>query len=521
MVINDFIRKQSVEQPDTIALVYNDLRLTYRQYDEAADRAAQGLLDLGVKRGDRVGIYVPNWPEFLYTYLGTVKIGAVAVPVSWRFTSNEVKFTLQDSEISTLVMAPAFYDMDMAANLEAVKDDLPLLQHIVIVADSSPREWMILYNEFAKDPTPSLTETLAAVEPEDTALFIYTSGTTGAPKATMLTHRNIIAYTRSEIAATNFTGDDSIFLDIPLNHVGASVMGVISCIVAGARLVMVDMFDPEDSLRIIQEEKITVMGQVPAQYALQLLHPNAEKYDLSSVKKAIVSSQPCPTDLLNRVRERLGIYPTNAYGLTEATGAFTFTRPGDGVERLTGTVGVPIDAVEVAIVDRENNRLFSGEVGEIIVRGDTVMKGYYNRPEQNARAIDKHGWLHTGDMGSLDDDGYLTISGRKKEMYIRGGENVYPPEVEEAIAKHPNVFMNAVVGRPDPIMGEVGRAYVIPVPGTSLEPQDIIDFLQDRLANYKIPVDVIIRDSLPTTPLGKVKKLDLYDEVAREFGAKS
>ena len=521
MVINDFIRKQSVERPDTIALVYNDLRLTYRRYDEATDRAAQGLLDLGVKRGDRVGIYVPNWPEFLYTYLGAVKIGAVAVPVSWRFTPNELTFTLTDSEISTLVLAPAFYGMDMAGNLETVRDSLPLLENVVIVADTSPGNRMIPYNDFAADPTPALAETKTAVEPDDTALFVYTSGTTGAPKATMLTHKNIIAYTNSEIAATGFTGGDSIFLDIPLNHVGASVMGVMSCIIAGARLVMVDMFDAEESLKIIQEEKISVMGQVPAQYALQLLNPNADGYDLSSIRKAIVSSQPCPTDLLKRIKERLGIYPTNAYGLTEATGAFTFTRPEDGVEKLTKTVGVPIEAVEVAIVDPDNNRLFPGEVGEIVVRGDTVMKGYYNRPEQNALAIDKDGWLHTGDMGSLDDDGYLTISGRKKEMYIRGGENVYPPEVEEAIATHPKVFMSAVVGRPDPIMGEVGRAYVIPVPGTDLKPEEIIDFLQDKLANYKIPVDVIIRDELPTTPLGKVKKLDLIEEVAREFDQKS
>jgi fatty-acyl-CoA synthase len=518
MVIGDFLKQHAAERPDVEALVFKDRRITYRDYDARTDETAAGLIRAGVKPGDRIGIYVPNWPEFIFTYLGAAKIGAITVPVSWRFTPQEISFILNDSGVTLVTAAPSFMGVDMAANLKAARESAPSLKTIVLLGETEAAAgWATPWADFVGQPDGEVEAARRGVEPADPVLFIYTSGTTGVPKAAMLTHKNVITYTKSVIKASSFTKDDSILLDIPLNHVGAAVMGVITCLLPGAKLVLMDGFIPEETLKVIQAERITVMGQVPAQYSLQLLHPNVQQYDLSSIKTAIVSSQPCPTELLLEMKRRLGIFPINAYGLSETSGTVTLSRRGDSEEKLTYTVGVPIEGVEVAIMDENGEVLPQGSVGEIVIRGDVVMKGYYNRPEEDKKVFDEKGYLHTGDMGKLDEDGYLMIAGRKKEMYIRGGENVYPPEIEEAISQHPSVFMAAVVGRPDPIMGEVGRAYIIPRPGTDPTEGEIKEFLKGRLANYKIPVDIIFRPTLPTTPLGKIKKLDLYKEVQEEF----
>lgn len=520
MVIGDFFLKHSVERGDVLAVVFKDRRISYREYHSESDKAAMGMLNLGIRRGDRVGIYMPNWPEFLFTYMGAAKIGAVAVPVSWRFTPQEIKFILEDAEVSLLLMASGFSGMDFMKNIEPIRNDIASLKHVVMLDDPDLPDWPVFYSQFIAEPDLTLDDAKAAVRPDDTALFIYTSGTTGVPKGAMLSQKNLVAYTNCEIKATGFSKDDKLLLDLPLNHVGGAVMAVVTCANVGATLVMVDAFIPEETLKIIQDEKVTIMGQVPAQYSLQLLNPNVDNYDLSSIRTAIVASQPCPTELILEIERKFGFYPQNSYGLTEATGLFTFTLPSDPIEKLKYTVGVPMEGVELAIMGPDNTILAQGEVGEIVVRGDCVMQGYWKRPEDNKTILDEKGYLHTGDMGKLDEDGYLVIVGRKKEMYIRGGENVYPPEIEDVIAQYPGVFMSAVLGRPDPVMGEVGRAYVMPIPGTDINPDELREFLKDKLANYKIPDEVVIRDQLPLTPLGKVKKLDLYEEMKEEFKGK-
>jgi acyl-CoA synthetase (AMP-forming)/AMP-acid ligase II len=294
-------------------------------------------------------------------------------------------------------------------------------------------------------------------------------------------------------------------------------MAVIACLNAGNTLIMMDMFNPEETLQTIEKEKITVIGQVPAQYALELLNPNVEKYDLKSIRVAIVSSQPCPSELILGIKAKMGVMPRNAYGLTEVSGAVTFTHPDHGEEKLKYSVGKAIPGVDLVIMDERHTILPAGQTGEIALQGDPVMKGYWKRPDEDRRVFDEQGYFHTGDMGRLEEDGSLVIVGRKKEMFIRGGENVYPPEVEEALSRHPDVLLCAVVGRPDPVMGEVGRAYIMPKPGTNPTAEGIREFLKDKLANFKIPEDVIFRPQLPLTLLGKVKKLDLYAEIEKEF----
>jgi acyl-CoA synthetase (AMP-forming)/AMP-acid ligase II len=519
-VMEDLLTKNAAEIPQADALVFKDRRISWKEYAIESDRAAMGLLKLGVRKGDRVGIYMPNWPEFLFVYLGAAKIGAVAVPISWRFTPQEIKFIINNSEVSVLVMASGFMGMDFVRNIESIRPELPTLKQVVILDKEKDLAEMIQYDQFATKPGPALATARAAVRSEDAVLFIYTSGTTGVPKAAVLTHKNLISYSRAHVAATGFTRGLSLLLNIPLNHSGGAVMAVMACLTSGNKLVLMDLFDPEKTLQIIQDEKISCIGQVPAQYAMELLSPNVDKYDLSSIKVAVVSSQPCPSELIVAIKQRMGVMPLNAYGLTESTGTITLTHPEDGEEKLKYTVGTPFPGVEVSIMDQNNNILAQGQEGEVVIKGDVVMKGYWKRPDEDARVMDHKGYLHTGDMGKMDKEGYLVIIGRKKEMFIRGGENVYPPEVEEAISQHPDVFMVAVLGRPDPIMGEAGRAYIIRKPGTSSTAEEIKAFLKDRLARYKIPEDIIFRDQLPFTPLGKVKKLTLYEEINAEFGRK-
>jgi len=520
-VLGDFFRKHAAERAGQEAILCKGRRFTWAEYDRQASMAAAGLVKLGARRGDRIGIYIPNWPEFLFTYMGAARIGAVAVPVSWRFSPQEIKFIVNDAGISVLVMADGFMGMDFIKNLEAIRGELPTLKHVVLLSEGKSVDGMLAYQDFLAEPGPESAAFEKAVEPQDPVLFLFTSGTTGVPKAAVLTHHNLMAYSNGQIIATGFErSGQTLLLNIPLNHVGGAVMAVISCLNTGNKLVMMDMFDPEKTLQLIQDEKVTVMGQVPAQYAMELLSPNVDKYNLKSIKTAIVSSQPCPSELILAIKDKMGVMPQNAYGLTEVSGAITFTKLEHGEEKLKHTVGVAIPGIELAITDMDGNVLPPGEVGEIAVKGDAVMKGYWKRPDEDARVFDKRGYLHTGDMGKLDADGYLAIVGRKKEMYIRGGENVYPPEIEEAVSQHPDVFMVAVVGRPHPVYGEVGRAYVIPKPGSNPTPEAIKAFLKDRLAKFKVPEDISFRDQLPLTLLGKVKKLDLYKEIEQEFAKK-
>lgn len=517
MVLGDLLTKHAKENPAAEAIVFREIRLNYGTYNRETDRIAAGLLKMGVAKGDRIGIYLSTRPEFLFIYLAAAKIGAIAVPVSWRFTPPEVKFVINDAGITHLFTMPGFSDMDFIKVVSQVRQESPCLKHVILLDGDAAANEMVPYVHLLREPDHSFKKASAAVSGDDTVLLLYTSGTTGVPKAAMLTHGNLTSYAAGMLSASGAQQGDSILLNVPLNHVGGAIMALMCCLTLGSKLVLMDAFAPEETLKIIEREKIAVIGQVPAQYALELLNPNIGRYNLSSVRIAIVSGQSCPAELIGKIRDRMGVLPRNAYGLTEVSGAITFTGPDNSEDKVRNTVGRPVEGTSIAVMDEKNNVLPPNSIGEITVKGSTVMRGYWNRPDENKRAFDDNGYFHTGDMGMIDDDGFLVMSGRKKEMYIRGGENVYPPEVEEAIAKHPNVMISAVVGRPDPVMGEVGRAYIIPKPGTAITPEEIKEFLADKLAKYKIPEDIIFRNNLPISPIGKIKKLDLYEEINREF----
>ncbi|MBN2025601.1 MAG: AMP-binding protein [Actinobacteria bacterium] len=522
MLAFEYLEKWAKERPEREAVVYGDRRFTYADYEREVNRVARGLLKLGVQRGDKVGLYIPNHPEFVFGYIACMKLGAAAVPVTWRFSASEVKYILGHSDTSVVIMEPGFMDSDFIAKLNEIRGELPQLRDVVVIGSAEEAEMVpgaITYDDFLSDDTELDAELQARkkeVEEDDTALILFTSGTTGQPKAPMLAQSNLVQYVAGQIESSGISDDERLLMDIPNNHVGGAVMAIFSVLYSGNTLVMLDTFIPQQVLQTVQDERISVMGQVPAQYILLFMQPDFDSYDLSSVKFAVTSGAPVPPELVSQIEDKMGIIPFVGYGLTETSGAITFTRQEHPPEKISGTIGIPNEGIDVRIMSPERQEMPRGEAGEITVRGGAVMKGYYKQPEATAEVFDADGFFYTGDMGFIDEDGFVHIMGRKKEMYIRGGENVYPPEVEDVILQHPKVLFAAVLGYPDAVMGEKGRAYVVPQPGVEVTEDEIKEFCREHLAKYKVPDQVIFREALPLTPLGKVHKFVLYEEMEGE-----
>jgi acyl-CoA synthetase (AMP-forming)/AMP-acid ligase II len=526
MLLHEVLEVHAADHPDKEAIVFHDERVTYKEYLQNVNKVAANLNRLGVKRGDKVALYMGNGTQYVYCYIGAASLGACAVPVSVRFAELEAGFIVNNSDSTFLATIPGAGGVDFIDVVNKILPSCPLLKTIVVTGDDSEVARIegalgpdALFGEPSDADVEALAKARQAVDENDTAFMVYTSGTTGVPKGAELTHKNLISYAKGQLSASGVTGADRLLLDIPVNHVGGGVMAIISMLEAGGTLVILDQFVPQEVLQTIETEKVTVLGQVAAQYILMMMMPDFDKYDLSSVRAAVVSAAPTPREVFAQAKEKFGVYLTNGFGMSETSGAITFNRVDeDPFERLSTSVGKANDGIEVAILDQQGMYLPPGEEGEICIKGDAVMKGYYKRPDETALVMTGDGFLHTGDMGKLDKDGYLYILGRKKEMYIRGGENVYPPEVEEVIQSNPGVLFNAVIGIHDPVMGEVGRAYIVPMPGfePAVTEDDIKKWCAERLAKYKVPSEVLFRDSLPLSPLGKVMKKVLYEEVKGE-----
>lgn len=523
MLMHELLEKDAERAPEKEGIVFRDRRISYGEYLEMVNRVAANLLKLGVRRGDKVALYIGNRPEYVFCYIATVSIGAAAVPVSTRFAAAEAQFVVENSDSSFLVASPGALGIDFLANVNEILPSCPLVKKVVVlgtpedvarVPGALPQS--AVFGDVSEADMKALAEARAEVDEDDTAFLCYTSGSTGIPKAAELTHRNIVSYVEGQLDAADIGPDDRLLLDIPVNHVGGNIMAIMSMLGAGATLVVIDQFVPQEVLEYIQKEKITVLGQVGAQYIMMMMVPDFESYDLSTVKKAVVSAAPTPKEVFEQVRDKFGIYLTNGFGLSEVCGAVTFTRvEDDSFERLSTSIGKANKGVTVGILDASGEPVPQGEEGEICIKGDMVMKGYYKKPDETALVMTDDGFFRTGDMGRIDSDGYVYILGRKKEMYIRGGENVYPPEVEEVLTQHPGVMFAAVIGVPDKLMGEEGKAFIVAMPGAEPPTEDEIkQWCTERLARFKVPRYVEFRDALPLTPLGKVMKRALYEELA-------
>jgi fatty-acyl-CoA synthase len=478
------------------------------RFDELTDRVAAGLLARGVRRGDRVGLLGLNTPRWLAAFFGAARIGAVVVPLNARYREEELSYMLGQSGARTVISAGAAAGFDFAAFFDGFRERIPGVRDYVFFDGGFPGSGS--FDDLAAT-TPDravLAEARAAVGPADPLMILYTSGTTGRPKGAVITHRGILASASAQ-AAHFGTGEDDVLLGhLPLNHVGGITCTVMAALVSGASVALLPAFGPEAALEAVERHRVTFLGAVPTMFVLMLGHESFARRDLSSVRTCTAGGsnvEPALGEAIRRGFPRASLY--GLYGLSESSGACVLSRTDDPPETVARTLGVVIGDFEARVTGPDGAVLAPGETGELQIRGDCVAAGYWDMPEETAEAFSPDGWLATGDMAELEPDGHLVLRGRRKEMYIQGGFNVYPVEIENVLAAHPKVAMAAGIGVPDEVLGEVGRFYVVPAQG--VEPptaEELTGHCRERLADYKVPRQFVITAEVPLTPVGKIHK---------------
>ncbi len=483
--------------PEHVALRLDDVTVTYGEFDDATARVAGMLRDRGVQKGDRVGLMLPNVPYFPIAYYGVLRLGGVVVPMNVLLKGRETTFYLSDPGAKVVLAWHEFLDSAEAGAQEAGTE--------VIAVKPGEFEGLL-------QSAPAVSE-VAPAEDDDTAVILYTSGTTGTPKGAELTHGSL--YKNAEVTARTLmycTPDDVVLGALPLFHVFGQTCSMNTCVLTGATLTLLPRFDPAKALEIIQRDRVTVFQGVPTMYVALLNHPDREKYDTSSLRLCNSGGAALPVEVLRGFDEAFACKVLEGYGLSETSPVATFNHPDK--ERKPGSIGTPIEGVELRLVDDDGNEVGGDDVGEIAIRGHNIMKGYWNRPDATEAAI-RHGWFHTGDIARRDEDGYYFIVDRKKDLIIRGGYNIYPREVEEVLYEHPAVAEAAVVGMPDPSLGEEVAAAVVLKPGSSATPDELRDFVKGQVAAYKYPRRVDVVDQLPKGPTGKILKREIRMQPAQ------
>ena len=497
-------------------------RWTYAELDIAVDDVARGLLALGVAVGDRVGIWAPNCAEWTLLQYATARAGAVLVTVNPAYRTHELAYALRQSGTSVLVAAERFRTSDYRAMVEQVRPDCPALRDVVLLGTP---DWAALLARGSEVAPAVLRERSAALSPDDPINIQYTSGTTGFPKGATLSHRNILNNGFFVGELCGYTEADRVCLPVPFYHCFGMVMGNLGSTSHGACTVIpAPAFDPAATLRAVQDERCTSLYGVPTMFIAELGLPDFAAYDLSSLRTGIMAGSPCPVEVMKRVVGEMGMTEvTICYGMTETSPVSTQTRADDDLERRVATVGRVHPHVEVQVVDpATGERVPRGEAGELCTRGYSVMLGYWDEPEKTAEAIDRDGWMHTGDLAVMDDQGYLSIVGRIKDLVIRGGENVYPREVEEFLYGHPDVVDVQVVGVPDVRYGEELMAWVKLREGAEpLTADGVRAYAEGRLAHFKVPRYVHVLapgEDYPMTVTGKVRKVEMRERAVTMLG---
>ncbi len=519
--IADFLHRTAREQPDAEAIVDSGRRIAYAEFDRRVDALAAGLVRHGLAPGDRAALWIPNHAEYLFVYLACLRVGIVAVPINLRLADDEVHYVLAQSGASALFTTGPFQGNDFTARSLALQRKVRGVGSVIRVdgAASAGADALALESLMTSGDPALVREHERGVEDSAPALIIYTSGTTGWPKGVTIAHGALRFWSERAEAAGFFQRGDRILLMVPFATAAGSIIQTIPALRVGATLVLMEVFKAERSLEMMQSERITCLAGPPTIYILQLDNPDFDRYDLSALERAMVGAAPVTPELVETMRRRLPARIINAYAASETAGLVTWMPPDASIEQLTRTSGKPMPGFEIRIVDAERRELAAGNVGEIAVRGGSLMQGYFRDPEQTAQVLDANGWWYSGDLGRLDPAGYLTIEGRQKEMYIRGGFNVYPAEVEAALQQHPAILMAAVIGVSDPVLGEKGRAFIVLREGKRLTADEVKDFCRARIADYKLPDQVVFRDSLPLSGLGKIQKSRLIEETRAEAAA--
>ncbi len=513
-----FVEKWAAARPEAEALVFGDERLTWRDFKNSMDAVARAYLEAGVMKGDRVALLAMARTEFLTTYMAAGKVGAVWLGLSPKFTLDELRYQIGDCRPSVLISLREYMGTDLSATLEALVKEFSFIKKVIVIGE--PIGGTESYSAWTGKPRKELEAALDKrsrdITEHDEALLMYTSGSTGKPKGVVHTHRSIVENIKIEVDKFYFEPDSRGILHFPINHVAADVEIGFGAIMSGGCVVCMDRFDPAETLKVIEKEKITHIGQVPVMFLLEFKQPDFFKTDFSTVKVFGWAGAAAPKimiDLLTPLCQKTGAMLLTGYGSTEVCGFITYTEKGEETETLLKTAGKIAPPFELKIVDKERRELPDGEIGEIAVRGPFLMKGYYNKPDETAKVIDKDGWYYTTDLALRDPRGYIRITGRISEMFKSGGENVYPREVEEVIESHNTVLFAAVIGVSDEIFQEVGWAFVMPKPGQTVTEEELRGLCKSSLANFKVPKKFFIRPMLPLLASGKVNKLALKEEI--------
>ncbi len=530
--IGQLLDETVAKVPDQDAVVYvdRDYRQTWSELRETVDQVAKGLMALGVKRGEKVAVWATNVPHWLTLQFATARIGAILLTININYRTEEISYLLRQSECENIFIIDGYRDTDYVNTLYELVPELrtqprdrlrserfPHLRRVLFMGPEKHRG-MYSWNEVLAMSVAVDDEEYRrrqeGLSPHDVVNMQYTSGTTGFPKGVMLTHFNITNNGYWVGVNENLTSADRVCLPVPLFHCFGCVLGVMACLNHGATMVILERYDPVNVMMSVEHEKCTALYGVPTMFIGVLDHKLFDRFDLSSLRTGIMAGSPCPVKTMRECVDRMNMREvTIVYGLTEVSPAMTQTRYDEpSLERKCSTVGKAIPGIEVAVIDPETGEhLGPGRHGELCCRGHNVMKGYYNMPEETAKAIDKDGWLHSGDIGMVDEDGYFSVTGRLKDMIIRGGENIYPKEVEDFIHHLEGVADVQVVGVPSVKYGEVPAAFVILRPGARLTAEDIIDHCRGRIAFYKIPRYVHFLEEYPMTASGKIMKVKLRE----------
>ncbi len=522
---------------DNEAIVYvdRDLRLTYREFSQLVDKLAKGLMALGVEKGEKVAIWAPNVPYWIALQFATAKIGAILLTVNTHYKSSELEYLLSQSEAENLFLVESYRDSDYLSMVYELIPELKDGPREYFKSKKFPNLKRVFYLGHEKyKGLYSIPELIGmgrmvsiddykkrqdSISPHDVVNMQYTSGTTGFPKGVMLTHYNILNNGFWVGENMKLTPKDKICLPVPLFHCFGCVLGVLAAVSHGSTLVVLEEFNPLLVMSSVQAERCTALYGVPTMFIAILEHSMFSKFDYSSLRTGIMAGSPCPVRVMRQVMDKMNMKEiTICYGLTEASPVMTQTRTNDRIEKRVETVGKPLPGIEVKLVDpKTGKRVPVGVQGEVCCRGYNVMKGYYKMEEATKEAIDNDGFLHSGDLGVMDEDGYLSITGRLKDMIIRGGENIYPREIEEFLYQMKGIYDVQVVGVPSKKYGEEVGAFIILKQGYNYTPEDIKEFCRGKLARYKIPKYIAFVKEYDMTASGKVQKFKLREKAAEIF----
>lgn len=539
LTIGEMLHRVVEKYPDNEALVSNtqDIRLTYREFLTEVEQVARGLMALGVNKGDRVAIWAMNYAQWTIVQFATAKVGAIMVNINPAYRPVELDYVLRQSEVKLIIIQGRFKTSDYVGMFYEVcpeayeaspgkisSEKYPFLKTAVFLGDipyNGMYQWHEMLEKGRSISPDELQERELSLTFDDPINIQYTSGTTGYPKGVVLTHHNVLNNGYIIGNGMNLSEKDRMCIPVPFYHCFGMVLSNLACVTHGSTMVIPSpTFDAESVLKTVEKERCTALNGVPTMFISELTHPDFEKYDLRSLRTGIMAGSPCPIETMKEVAEKMHMYEiVIVYGQTETAPGVTMTTTIDPLEKRVTTVGKAFPHTELKIIDPNTNKIVSqGEIGEICARGYMAMKCYYNNPSASRQTKDVDGWIHTGDLGSFDEDGYLHIEGRLKDMVIRGGENIYPREIEEFLHTHPKISDVYVIGVPDITYGEELMARIKIIDGQTLTEDEVREFCDGRIARYKIPRYIAFVDSFPMTVTGKIQKFQMRKDAIDELG---